>query len=333
MSINILITGAAGYIGSHIAKDILKKTAHKITIIDNLSTGKQETIDRLIALGGERVQFIKADLNDFSMIEGVFKTKRFDALIHFAANIVAPESVTNPLKYYLNNTVNTTNLISLANRYGVGRFIFSSTAAVYGEPPKMPIDESAPPSPLNPYGTSKLMSEIVLQDSANANSDFKYCILRYFNVAGADMDGEYGQCTPDATHLIKVASQTALGRREKMYIFGDDYETRDGTCIRDYIHVDDLSSAHLMALEYLEKNPSDIFNVGYGEGYTVREVIAMMREVSGVQFLADIAPKRAGDSKEIVADSSKIRAKMGWSPKHNDLKKICRSAFEWEKRV
>lgn len=344
MSSSILITGGAGYIGSHVAKEILENSKKRVIIIDNLSTGTAKRIKTLkeIAKDSSRVEFIEADLSNFNMIEGVFKAKKIDAIIHFAASIVVPESVQNPLKYYMNNTVNTTNLINLANRYGVKRFIFSSTAAVYGEPDEVPVKETTSTAPINPYGYSKLMSEQILKDSAKANENFKYVILRYFNVAGADMNGakdlnsinpRIGQSFPDATHLIKIASETALGKREKVYIFGDDFDTKDGTGIRDYIHVDDLAQAHIEALKYLKTHQSDIFNCGYGHGFSVKEVINVMKEVSGVDFPVEIAPRRAGDPAILISDNSKIKSKMNWNPKYDDLRLICKSALEWEKKI
>ena len=341
---SILVTGGAGYIGSHVVKQLLEKSDADITIIDNLSTGTRGRIDALEAISPQsgRIDFIEADLADFSMIEGVFKAKKFDALIHFAASIVVPESVEKPLKYYMNNTVNTTNLVRLLNEYGVNRMIFSSTAAVYGEPDEVPVKESTKTAPINPYGTSKLMSESIIKDAAAANSEFKFAILRYFNVAGADMNGaetiseiapRIGQSFPNATHLIKIAAETALGKRDKMYIFGEDFDTHDGTGIRDYIHVDDLADAHLEALDYLENGDSDIFNVGYGHGYSVKEVIEVMKDVSGEDFRVESAPRRAGDPAVLVSDNTKICEMMGWRPKFDDLAKICKSALEWEKKI
>lgn len=327
----ILLTGAAGYIGSHVAKQLLEETNHSIFILDNLSSSCYETIKTLRLI--REFEFIQLDLKEFDSVKSLLQKSNFDAIIHFAASIIAPESVTNPLKYYLNNTVNTTNLIDCAIKSGVKKFIFSSTAAVYGNANNNPIDEEAPTIPINPYGTSKLMSEWVLKDAANANLDFKYIILRYFNVAGADIKGRIGQSTPNATHLIKVASQTALGKREKLYIFGDDYETKDGTCIRDYIHVDDLANAHVMTLEYLKDNDSDIFNVGYGHGYSVKEVIEVMKKVSKVDFNTEVTSKRVGDPEILIANNSKIKQKMGWKPKYDDLEFICKSALEWERNL
>jgi len=340
----ILITGGAGYIGSHVAKQLLEQTDANITIIDNLSTGTKERIDALKAIANDpnRVDFIEADLENFDMIEGVFKAKNFEAVIHFAASIVVPESVENPLKYYMNNTVNTTNVIRLANQYGVGKMIFSSTAAVYGEPEEVPVQETTVTKPINPYGMSKLMSETVIQDAAFANENFKYVILRYFNVAGADMNGatkleeinpRIGQSFPNATHLIKIAAETALGKRDKMYIFGDDFDTPDGTGIRDYIHVDDLADAHIEALNYLDENPSDIFNCGYGHGYSVKEVIDEMKRVSGVDFCVETGPRRAGDPAALISDNTKIKSSMAWRPKFDDLALICKSALEWERKI
>ncbi|ADR18079.1 UDP-glucose 4-epimerase GalE [Calditerrivibrio nitroreducens] len=330
---NILVTGGAGYIGSHVVKQLLENTEHHVTIIDNLSTGLMKTVDTLKCISIERLKFLHTDLKNFSEVEGIIKSINFDAIIHFAASIVVPESVENPLKYYLNNTVNTTNLINLAVKYGINRFIFSSTAAVYGEPEEIPVKESSELKPINPYGMSKLMSENVLIDTAKAHKDFKFVILRYFNVAGADTKNRIGQSFPNATHLIKVAAETAIGKREKLLIFGEDYDTKDGTCIRDYIHVDDLADAHLKALEYLQHNNSDIFNCGYGYGYTVKEVINTMKKVSGVDFRVETSGRRPGDPAALVADNTRIKEIMKWKPNFNDLELICKTALEWEKKL
>ncbi len=331
----ILITGGAGYIGSHVTKELLKRGDSEIVVIDNLSTGFLETIERLKKYYGD-FEFRKLDLSNWDEVKELLEKGKFDSIIHFAAALIVPESVENPLKYYLNNTANTAHLIKRAIENGVKKFIFSSTAAVYGEPESIPptgIKEEALTAPINPYGHSKLMSEQVLKDASNAHKGFKYVALRYFNVAGADIDGKIGQSTKDATHLIKVAAQTALGKRKEMFIFGDDYPTPDGTCIRDYIHVDDLSLAHLEALDYLDENPSDVFNVGYGKGYSVKEVVDTMRKVSKNDFKATIAPRRAGDPAILIADSSKLQSKTNWRPKYNDLELICKSALEWEKKL
>ncbi len=325
---NILITGGAGYIGSHVVKQLGEKTDYNLTVLDNLVTGFRSAV-----LYGD---FIKSDLSNFDEIEGIFKARRFDAVIHFAASLIVPESVKNPLKYYLNNTANTANLIKLCVKYGVNNFVFSSTAAVYGEPDisKMPITENSLLSPINPYGMSKLMSETILRDASKAYKDFNYIALRYFNVAGAALDGKIGQSTKDATHLIKVAAETALGKRDKIYIFGDDYPTFDGTCIRDYIHVEDLSDAHLKALSFLQENKkSDIFNCGYGHGFSVKEVVNTMKEVSGVDFKVEITKRREGDPAVLIAGNKKIKEKLNWTPKYDDLKLICKSALEWEKKI
>ena len=335
----ILITGAAGYIGSHVAKQLLMTTDHTITIIDNLSTGSSKTLDTL--KGIKDFMFVKLDLKEFDKVEELLEINRFDTIIHFAASIVVPESVENPLKYYMNNTVNTTNLVKCATETHVSKFIFSSTAATYGEPTNVPdsgVDENYQTNPINPYGMSKLMSERVIQDTALAHKDFKFVIFRYFNVAGADINYEeeqlsprIGQSFPNATHLIKIASECAVGKREKMAIFGDDFDTPDGTGVRDYIHVDDLADAHIKAIEYLENNDSDVFNAGYGKGFSVKEVIEHMKKVTNTDFQVDISPKRLGDPASLISNNTKIKEKMNWIPKYNDLELICESAYEWEK--
>ena len=283
---NILVTGGAGYIGSHVVKALLEENKHEITIIDNFVKGSEKAIDALRKIS--EFELIQTDLENISKIEEVFATHKFDAVIHFAAYIEVFESTQKPLKYYLNNTANAMNLIALCEKYGVGKFIFSSTAATYGEPETSQVTEQSLQNPINPYGKSKLMTEWVLKDAALANPNFKYAILRYFNVAGASSDGLLGQNYPNATHLIKVATQTILGKREKMVIFGDDYDTKDGSCIRDYIHIEDLASAHLSVLRYLQNNDSNIFNVGYGTGFSVKEVVAAAKEVGGVDFKVEI---------------------------------------------
>lgn len=329
---NILITGAAGYIGSHVVKQLLEHKMYNITVLDSFKTGFEDTIETLKSFG--EFEFIEQDLSKWEEVETIFQKNQFDVVIHFAASLLVGESVENPLKYYMNNTCNTANLVSLSNKYGVKKFIFSSTAAVYGEPlsDKMPLVETEITNPINPYGNSKLMSEQIIKDTASANKEFKYVILRYFNVAGAEESINIGECHEPETHLIPLVVQTALGKRDKIFIFGDDYDTPDGTCIRDYIHVDDLASAHVAALEYLEENDSEVFNCGYGHGFSVKEVIDMVKKVSGVYFKVEVAPRRAGDPAILIADNKKILQKTSWKPKYDDLEFICKTALEWEKK-
>ena len=327
----ILITGGAGYIGSHVAKALLEANRHDVVILDNLCKGSMRAIEALRKIG--EFEFVQESLENTPAIEKLFKREKFDAIIHFAAFIEVFESTQNPLKYYLNNTANAMNLIALANKYSVKDFIFSSTAATYGEPDIPQVSEETPQNPINPYGRSKLMVEWVLKDAAAANPNFKYGILRYFNVAGAASDGTIGQNYPNATHLIKVATQTIVGKRDKMSIFGDDYDTKDGTCIRDYIHVEDLASAHLAVLDYLQSNDSAVFNVGYGTGFSVKEVVNEAKKVSGVDFKVQIAPRRAGDPACLISNADKIRTKTSWRPEHESLDEIILSALNWEKKL
>lgn len=323
---NILITGGAGYIGSHVLNLLSKQTDHNLFIYDNLSTGRKESV-----VAGELIQ---ADLEDLETLESVITSKNIDTVFHFAGSIVVPESVSNPLKYYKNNTLNTLNLIDLCIKHKINRFIFSSTAAVYGIPADGVGRVGDPTYPINPYGSTKLMTEQMLQDVGAAHPDFKYIILRYFNVAGAAVDGSVGQCTPNATHLLKIACQTALGKRDQMQIFGDDYDTPDGTCIRDYIHVDDLAQAHIDGLSYLnDGGSSKIFNVGYGKGYSVKEVLAATKKVTGVDFIAEIGSRRDGDPPALISEAKEIRKKTGWKPKNDDLNLIIKTAVNWEQRL
>ena len=333
----ILVTGAAGYIGSHVVKQLLEQTDYEIIIIDNLSTGFETTIDTLKSLDStnKRIKYYNQDLSDWEKVEDIFKENSIKEIIHFAAFSQVGESMSNPLKYYLNNTVNTTKLIDISIKYGVKKFIFSSTAAVYGEPNKesIPINEILIKNPINPYGSSKLYSEGIIKDAATSNDDFKYVILRYFNVAGADLDGKIGECHNPETHLIPLVVKTALGKRDSIKIFGDDYDTPDGTCIRDYIHVCDLADAHIQALKYLDDNQSDIFNCGYGYGYSVKEVVEAVKKVSKVDFKIDMESRRAGDPAVLISDNNKIKTKMNWTPKYNDLELICKTALDWEKNL
>lgn len=319
----ILITGGAGYIGSHTLRLFLENTNYEICVIDNLSKGSLEAINKLKQI--RKFEFFNIDLSQ--NLEEIF-SRNFDAVMHFAAFIEVFESIQNPLKYYQNNTVNLINLLNYCKKFGVKYFIFSSTAAVYGE--SGIVTENSQTSPINPYGFSKLMSEQIIKDFANSNSNFKYAILRYFNVAGASLDGLIGQSYENATHLIKVAVQTALKKRESMAIFGDDYDTFDGTCIRDYIHICDLAKAHLEALNFLQNQNSEIFNVGYGRGFSVKEVIEATKIISGVKFDTKIAPRRPGDSSVLVANSHKLKSLTNWKPEFDDLNLIIKTALNWE---
>jgi UDP-glucose 4-epimerase len=309
-----------------VVKQLGEQTNHQITVIDNLSTGLKQAV-----LYGD---LIVEDLSNTLAVSEIFSERRFDAVLHFAASIIVPESVENPLKYYANNTINTIELIRCAVQHGVRNFIFSSTAAVYGIPEEVPVKETTPTQPINPYGMSKLMSEAVLTDTARSNEALNYGILRYFNVAGASRDGKLGQNFPEATHLIKRAAQAAIGQVPYLEIYGTDYETPDGTGVRDYIHVEDLAAAHVSALEYLMNgNGSGVFNCGYGRGYSVREVIDAMKEVSGVDFPVREAPRRAGDPPTLIADNTKILGHLHWRLECDDLALICKTALAWEKKI
>lgn len=321
---NLLITGGAGYIGSHVVRQ-LGEAGHNLVIYDNLSTGFRANV-----LCGE---LVVGDLAETAKLQNLLARRAFDAVLHFAAHIVVPESVSNPLKYYSNNTRNTLALIQACEDVGIDKFVFSSTAAVYGIPETIPVNEQTATAPINPYGWSKRMSEQMLMDTAAAGS-LRYVILRYFNVAGAELDCRIGQSTPEATHLIKVASECAVGKRPGMKIFGTDYDTPDGTCIRDYIHVEDLARAHLDGLDYLNnQGASVILNCGYGHGYSVTEVVDAVRRVSGVDIQAEIAARRAGDPPSLVADNQAIQNVLGWQPRHNDLDLIVRTALAWEQHL
>ena len=320
----ILVTGGAGYIGSHAVK-ALGKAGHEICVFDNLSTGHEWAV-----LSGK---LVKGDLEDRAAIDAALRAFRPEAVMHFAAYIQVEESVREPLKYYRNNVANTLNLLDAMRASGVGSFIYSSTAAVYGIPEQIPVRESAPMLPINPYGMTKVMIERVLGDLAAA-TDFRYVALRYFNVAGADSGGELGQAYREATHLITRALKTAHGEFARLSIYGTDYPTPDGTCIRDYIHVDDLAEAHVQALDHLFKTgQSDVMNCGYGSGYSVREVVETAKKVTGIDFPVEETGRRAGDPPALVADSTKLMRATGWKPKYNDLEYIIRTAWEWEKKL
>ena len=320
----VLVTGGAGYIGSHTVKK-LGEAGYEIVVYDNLSTGSAEAI-----LHGE---LIKGDLQDTRHLAGVFSKHQFDAVLHFAGSISVPESLEKPLVYYHNNTCNVVNVLRCCETYKVNKFVFSSTAAVYGEIQEYPVKETFPTFPINPYGQSKLMSEKIIRDYAQA-SELKYMILRYFNVAGADSSGKIGQMGKKAAHLIKVGCDAALGIRPAANIFGTDYPTPDGTGIRDYIHVEDLAVAHVDALTYLRKEGSNsqVLNCGYGKGYSVKEVLLKIKEISGVDSPIAETPRREGDPACVVASADKIRKLTGWKPEHDSLEEIVSSALAWEQK-
>ena len=321
----VMVTGGAGYIGSHMVLELADR-GEDVVVLDNLVTGFDWAIDG-------RASFEPGNAGDIDLVLRLIEKYRVSEIVHFAGSIVVPESVENPLKYYANNTATSRNLIEAAVRGGVKHFIFSSTAAVYGMTGLAPVVEETPLNPISPYGRSKLMTEWMLADVAAAHP-LTYGVLRYFNVAGADPGKRSGQSTPMATHLIKVACQTALGQREKMDIFGTDYETPDGTCIRDYIHVTDLIAAHALLLEHLRQGgQSATLNCAYGRGYSVREVVDTVRAVSGVPFRAEEGPRRPGDPASITATGEKVRSLLGWVPRHDDLREIVETAYAWERHL
>jgi UDP-glucose 4-epimerase len=320
--VNVLVTGGAGYIGGHMVLALLD-AGQRPVVLDNLSTGLRWSVP-------DGVPLVVGDVGDHELVLQTLKAHRIGAIVHFAAKLVVPESMTDPLGYYLNNTVKSRSLLAAAVAADVRTFVFSSTAAVYGNASEEPIGEDAALSPLSPYGSSKQLTEVMLRDVAAAHS-MRYAVLRYFNVAGADPAMRHGQSTANATHLIKVAVQTALGMRSQMEVYGSDYPTRDGTCIRDYIHVSDLVAAHMQALNHLnDGGESLVVNCGYGHGYSVSEVIETVRVVSGRPIEARIAPRRAGDPVAVVADSSRIRSRLGWEPRYDDLSKIVEHTLRWE---
>lgn len=318
----VLVTGGAGYIGSHMTLELVD-AGEDVVVLDNLTTGFRWAVH-------PKATFVEGDIADEALVGEIIKQHDVSAIIHFAGSIVVPDSVSDPLGYYHNNTVKSRALIAAAVNAGVANFIFSSTAAVYGNPGEEPVREDTPLNPMSPYGTSKMMTELMLADTAAAH-DFSYVALRYFNVAGADPQGRSGQSTPRATHLIKVACEAALGKRDGMAIFGTDYPTEDGTCVRDYIHVTDLARAHLEALAYLRKGgKSDVFNCGYSKGYSVRQVVDTVQSETGQSFNVAMSPRRAGDPAAIVAASDKIRTVLGWTPLHDNLPQIVKQAYDWE---
>jgi UDP-glucose 4-epimerase len=321
----VLVTGGAGYIGSHMVY-ALADAGERVVVLDNLSTGFDWAVAKCVPL-------IVGETGDQALVARLIREHNVDAVIHFAASIVVPDSVRDPLGYYRNNTMNSRALIECAVKSGVRDFIFSSTAAVYGNPTEIPVKEDSATLPISPYGWSKLMTEIMLRDAGSAYG-LHHVILRYFNVAGADPQRRTGQSTKAATHLIKVAVETVLGMRPKLDVFGDDYPTPDGTCIRDYIHVSDLVRAHADALRYLRSGaPSLTLNCGYGHGFSVLDVIDAVKRVSGVDFKVDIAPRRPGDPAQIVAQSERARSELGWQPRYDDLSTIVRDALDWEREL
>lgn len=321
---NILVTGGAGYIGSHVVKQ-LGRSGHRVVTLDNLSKGYRGAV-----LFGE---LVVGDTGDTDLVTRTLHQHQIDTVMHFAAWTVVPESVSDPLEYYRNNTCSARNLIECCVAGNVKHFIFSSTAAVYGVPDSSVCREDTPKAPINPYGSSKLMAEQILRDACSA-SGMRHVILRYFNVAGSDPDAEIGQSTLDATLLIKVACEVATGKRSELVVFGADYPTADGTGVRDYIHVYDLAAAHLRAMTYLaQAGESVTLNCGYGHGYSVRQVIEVVERLTGVPLPVRYAPRRAGDPPELVADASALNARFGWRPRFDDLTEIVRTSLVWERKI
>ncbi len=320
----ILVTGGAGYIGSHVVRQ-LGERGERLVTLDNLSTGFRGAV-----LHGE---FVAGDTGDAALVSRILAEHKVDTVMHFAAHISVPESVEYPLKYYRNNTANTRTLLECCVAAGIRYFVFSSTAAVYGIPAAGVATEDTPTEPINPYGRSKLMSEAMLTDVA-AVTPLRYVSLRYFNVAGADPGGRIGQSTPEATHLIKVACEHVVGRRKQIAIFGTDYDTPDGTCVRDYIHVEDLAAAHLQALDFLRTGGASVtLNCGYGRGYSVRDVLNEVARVAGKTLAITESGRRAGDPPQLVAAAQRIRETLRWTPRHQDLAGIVRTALDWEQRL
>jgi UDP-glucose 4-epimerase len=321
----VLVTGGAGYIGSHMVQALVE-AGDPVVVIDNLSTGFSTFLP-------EGVPLFIGDAGDENLVEGVINSHGVDSIIHFAGSVVVPDSMRDPLAYYRNNTMTTRSLLNAAVNSGVKRFIFSSTAAVYGNPEQVPVPEHAPTRPLSPYGSSKLMTEIMLHDVASAHG-IDYVVLRYFNVAGADPEARIGLATVGATHLLKIAVEAATGQRAKVDVFGTDYPTPDGSCIRDFIHVSDLAQAHRAALAYLDGGGSSVtLNCGYGRGYSVLETIEAVRRVSGRNFAVQYAPRRPGDIMAMVADTSRIQATLDWTPQFDDLETIARHALAFEEKL
>ena len=318
-----LITGAAGYIGSHTVLALIDRGLSPI-VLDDLSTGRRNLVP-------EDVPFVEGDAGDIELVRKILREHGCGSVLHFAGSIVNSESFEKPLEYYANNVSVSRNLLEACAAEKIGVFIFSSSAAVYGDAEKLPIPEDTPTVPFSPYGETKLITEWMVRNMANTTGT-RFAALRYFNVAGADADGRSGQVGP-ATHLIKIAAEAALGRRDGISIFGDNYDTADGTCIRDYIHVSDLADAHVLALEHLINGGESLsLNCGYGHGYSVREVIEAVERVAGVSLTPIIAPRRQGDAAALVADNAKILSALPWKPKHDDLEFMIQTALDWERR-
>lgn len=324
--LNVLVTGGAGYIGSH-AVLALVDAGYRPVVIDNLVTGFRWAI-------ADQVTFYEGDISDSALLQDIICDQNIDAIMHFAGSVIVPESVENPLKYYSNNTAKSRSLIQSAIDGGVRHMIFSSTAATYGIPESSPVREDMPTVPINPYGTSKLMTEMMLRDVAAAH-DFNYCALRYFNVAGADPLCRTGQSTVGATHLLKIAVEAALGKRASVSIFGTDYATEDGTGVRDYIHVSDLAAAHVIALEALVADPdrNHTLNCGYGHGYSVIQVLDAVDRVTNNTLDRKMEGRRAGDPDALISDNTAIKQRFGWAPRYDDLDQIVQHALAWERRL
>lgn len=321
---SVLVTGGAGYIGSHVVKQ-LGQRGDSVVVLDNLSTGFADAV-----LHGK---LIIGDTGDAELVARLLREHDVDTVMHFAAHTIVPESVSNPLKYFRNNTASTLNVLQCCQDAGIEHFIFSSTAAVYGIPPEGLAHEDTPTAPINPYGLSKLMSEWMLRD-LSAASELRHVALRYFNVAGSDPEVRIGQSTEKATLLIKVACEAAVGKRSHVAVYGSDYPTPDGTGVRDYIHVEDLADAHIKALDYLRAGGESVtLNCGYGHGYSVREVLGMVEEVNGAPLMIQEEPRRAGDPPSLVAGADRIREVLGWTPRYNDLREIVRTSLAWERKL
>ena len=332
MSNKVLVTGGAGFIGSHTVRE-LQASNEQVIVLDNLSTGFKKSLPN-------NVEFVEGDLGDVTLVENIIKQNNIKDIIHFGAHLLVPESVEKPFKYYGNNVVASQNLIRTSIENDVNNFIFSSTCAVYGMIDTYPVSEDMPRAPISPYGRSKCVTEWTLEDAREAvasghiDADFNYAALRYFNVSGAREDGTLGQMTENAIHIIKVCCETILGVRDSVTVFGTDYDTHDGTCIRDYIHVVDLAQAHIDGLKYLRNGgDSGVFNCGYGNGYSVKEIIDVMKKVSGVDFKVIEGKRRAGDPPAIAADNRKIKQQFGWNPQYDDIEVIVKHALDWEKKM